>query len=336
MQKRKLGTIEVSPVGMGCMGFSHGYGAVPTEEYAIEAIRAAHDFGCDFFDTAETYGREQFFPGHNEQLVGKAIEPFRKEIVLATKLHIPTEEYNEVKDLERIIRRHLENSMKNLRTDYVDLYYLHRYSEDIGMEPVAQVMGNLIRDGLIRGWGVSQVGGELLRKAHEVTPVSAVQNLYNMLERDCEKEVLPYCEANGIGLVPFSPVASGFLSGKVTAETKFEGDDVRKFVPQLQKENLIANQPVLDILSRYAAEKNATNAQISMAWMLKKAPSIVPIPGSKNKERILENLGAWSVTLTDEEFDSMEAALSKVEVHGHWGNEESQHKTFSQNWRKTI
>lgn len=336
MQKRKLGTIEVSPVGMGCMGFSHGYGAVPTEEYAIEAIHAAHDFGCDFFDTAETYGREQFFPGHNEQLVGKAIESFRKEVVLATKLHIPTEEYNEVKDLERIIRRHLENSMKNLRTDYVDLYYLHRYNEDIGMEPVAQVMGNLIRDGLIRGWGVSQVGGELLRKAHEVTPVSAVQNLYNMLERDCEKEVLPYCEANGIGLVPFSPVASGFLSGKVTAETKFEGDDVRKFVPQLQRENLVANQPVLDILRRYAAEKNATNAQISMAWMLKKAPNIVPIPGSKNKERILENLGTWSVTLTDEEFDSLEAALSKVEVHGHRGNEESQHKTFSQNWRKTI
>lgn len=333
MDMRKLGKIKVSSIGMGCMGFSHGYGKVPSEEYAVNAIHAAHDFGCTFFDTAETYGREQFFPGHNEQLLGKAVEPFRKDIVVATKLHISSEEYCEEKDLNKIMRSHLEASMKNLRTDYVDLYYLHRYNEDIGMEPVAEVMGKLIQDGLIRGWGVSQVGVELLRKAHEITPVNAVQNLYNMLERDCEKDILPYCMEQGIGVVPFSPIASGFLSGKVTADTKFEGDDVRRFVPQLQKENLIANQPVLDILHRYAVEKNVTNAQISLAWMLKKYPNIVPIPGSKNKERILENLGAWNVQLSDAEFDSLETALDKVEVYGHRGHEESQQKSFSHNWR---
>ncbi len=333
MCKRLLGNIEVSSIGMGCMGFSHGYGKVPAEDYAIAAIRAAHDFGCTFFDTAETYGREQFFPGHNEQLLGKAVEPFRKNVVVATKLHVSSEEYFETKDLNKIIRCHLDASMQNLRTDYVDLYYLHRYNEDIEMESVADIMGKLIQEGLIRGWGVSQVGVDLLKKAHETTPVSAVQNLYNMLERDCEKDVLPYCMEYGIGVVPFSPIASGFLSGKVTADTKFEGDDVRQFVPQLQKDNLLANQPVLDILNRYAAEKGATNAQISLAWMLKKYPNIVPIPGSKNKERILENLGAWNVKLTNEEADSLEKALSVITIYGHRGHEESQQKSFSHNWR---
>ena len=154
--------------------------------------------------------------------------------------------------------------MKNLQTDYIDVYYLHRYNEDIGIEPVAEAMGKLIQDGLIGGWGVSQVGVDLLKKAHEITSVSVVQNLYNMLERDCEKEVLPYCVEHGIGLVPFSPIASGFLSGKVTADTKFEGDDVRKFVPQLQKDNLLANQPVLDILNQYAAEK--TQRTLRSRW----------------------------------------------------------------------
>lgn len=333
MYKRFLGKIEASSIGMGCMGFSHGYGTVPEESYSIDAIRAAYDYGCTFFDTAETYGREQFFPGHNEQLLGRAIVPFRKKIVIATKLHISSEEYFETRDLNKIIRSHLVASMKNLQTDYVDLYYLHRYNEDIGMEPVAKVMGDLIDEGLIGGWGVSQVGIDLLKKAHETTPVSAVQNLYNMLERDCEKDVIPYCMEHGIGVVPFSPIASGFLSGKVTADTKFEGDDVRKFVPQLQKENLIANQPILEIINQYAAQKGATSAQISLAWMLKKYPNIIPIPGSKNKERILENLGAWNVDLTDAEFENLEKALEQVKVYGHRGNEESQQKSFSHNWR---
>lgn len=334
MENRKLGNIEVSPIGMGCMGFSHGYGAVPEEEYAIDAIRSAYDFGCRMFDTAEAYGKEQFWAGHNEQLVGKAIEPFRKNIVLATKIHIGTEEYREDKDLYKTIRRHLEKSLENLRTDYVDLYYLHRVNEDIPVEDVAEVMGRLINEGLIRGWGMSQVDTDTLRRAHEVTPVSAVQNLYNMLERDCEETLIPFCIENNIGVVPFSPIASGFLSGKVTVNTKFEGDDVRKFVPQLSKENITANQPVIDLLNRFAEAKNATNAQISLAWMLKKYPNIVPIPGSKNKTRILENLGAWNVELSDEEFKELDDTLNSVKVYGHRGSVETQQKTFSNNWRK--
>lgn len=334
MKTRMIGKLEVSPIGMGCMGFSHGYGNVPEESYCTQAIQKAYNFGCTLFDTAEVYGQEMFYAGHNEQLVGKVIEPFRKKIVLATKFHIQTDEYGNGKTLYESIRKHLEASMKNLRTDYVDLYYLHRVNEQIATEEIAVVMGNLIGEGLIRGWGLSQVSSETLRNAHNVTPVSAVQNIYSMVERDCEKEIFPYCIENNIGVVPFSPIASGFLSGKVTTETKFEGDDVRKFVPQLSKENIIANQPILDVLAKYSVQKNATNAQISLAWMLHKYPNVVPIPGSKNQERILENLGAWNVDLTDEEFGAIEAALDACTVHGHRGHVESAQTIFSNNWTK--
>lgn len=334
MKTRFIGKLEVSPIGMGCMGFSHGYGQVPEESCSIEAIHKAHDFGCTFFDTAEAYGQEQFWAGHNEQLVGKALEPFRKDVVLATKLHIHPEETAD-RSVYEIVKGHLERSMKNLRTDYVDLYYLHRVNEGVPVEEVAEAMGRLIGEGLIRGWGMSQVHVMTLDKAHSVTPVTAVQNLYNMLERDCEEDIFPYCLENHIGVVPFSPIASGFLSGKITAETKFEEkDDVRNWVPQLQKENIAANQPVLDVLAKYAAEKNATNAQISLAWMLHKYPNCVPIPGSKNQGRILENLGGWNVQLTDGEFANLESALNACTIHGHRGHVETEGNSFSKNWRK--
>ena len=316
MKTRQLRDLTVSEIGMGCMGFSHGYGKVPDEDYSIEAIRKAYDYGCTFFDTAEVYGMQQFEKGHNERLVGKAIEPFRKKIILATKLHIDTDEVKTDGSLYNTIRRHLEASLQKLRTDYIDLYYLHRINPDIPVEDVADVMGRFIKDGLIRGWGLSMVNKELLERANKVTPVSAVQNIYSMLDRDYEKKVIPYCAENNIGFVAFSPIASGFLSGKVTTETKFGFDDVRTWVPQMKKENIIANQPVLDLISSYANQKNATNAQIALAWMLKKYPHIVPIPGSKNQERILENLGAWKTELTDDEFEALDAALSKIAVHG--------------------
>ncbi len=327
MKSRTIKSLTVSPIGMGCMGFSHGYGKVPEESYAIDAIRKAHDFGCNFFDTAETYGREQFFPGHNEQLVGKAVEPFRKDIILATKLHIATEE-TENKALYDVIREHLEKSMRNLRTDYVDLYYLHRINEDLSLQEIAAVMGKLRQEGLIREWGLSQVNAKQIKEADDVAPVGAVQNLYSMVERDCEIDVFPYCLEHNIAVVPFSPIASGFLSGKVTTETKFEGDDVRKFVPQLSKENINANQPVLDLLKTYATEKNATNAQISLAWMLKKYDNCIPIPGSKSIDHILENLNGWNVELT-----KLDNALNTIEIHGHRGIAETQQHTFSNNWR---
>lgn len=331
MEYRNVKSLQVSPIGMGCMGFSHGYGKVPEEPYAVEAIQKAYQFGCTLFDTAEGYGKEQFYPGHNEQLVGKAVEPFRKEIVLATKLHIKPEEIADT-TLYEAIRRHLEASMKNLRTDYIDLYYLHRVNEKIPVEDVAAVMGKLKQEGLIREWGLSQVSAETLDKANRVAPVAAVQNLYSMLERDCEQDIFPYCQEHDICVVPFSPIASGFLSGKVTTEMKFEGDDVRKWVPQLSKENILANQPILDVLNRFAAAKGATNAQISLAWMLHKYPNVVPIPGSKNQERILENLGAWNVVLTDAEFAELEAALNACKVYGHRGHVESEQQTFGNHW----
>ena len=221
MDKRKLGQLEVSPIGMGCMGFSHGYGQVPPEAYAIEAIRGAYDYGCTHFDTAEAYGKEQFYAGHNEELVGKAIEPFRKKVVLATKFHIGELSKPDETNLYREVRRHLEDSMSRLRTDYIDLYYLHRISEAVRLEDVATVMGRLIQEGLIRGWGLSQVSADQIRAAHKITPLSAVQNIYSMVERDCETEIFPVCLEKGIGVVPFSPIASGFLSGKVTAQEQF-------------------------------------------------------------------------------------------------------------------
>ncbi len=326
MEMRKLGEIEVSPIGMGCMSLSHGYGEIPSHEYSVEAIRKAYEFGCTFFDTAEGYDPNMLpeSRGHNEKIVGEAVQAFRQKVVLATKLHIDAEQARE-KGLENVMREHLIDSMWRMQTDYVDLYYLHRINPAIPVEEVAGVMGKLISDGLIRGWGLSQVDVDTIERAHAVTPLSAVQNIYSMVERGVEDAVIPYCMEHNISVVPFSPIASGFLSGKVTAETDFShSDDVRKFVPQLRKENLAANQPILDLLEQYAERKNATKAQISLSWMLHKYPNVVPIPGSKNQERILENLGAWNVALTDEEFTALEAALAKIPVQGHRGFVEQQ------------
>lgn len=332
MENRKLGNIEVSPIGMGCMAFSHGYGQIPSREYAIEAIRMAYDHGCNFFDTAEVYGNVLYWEHHNEEILGEALKDVRKNCVIATKLHIHDDEVNE--DMYDVCRRHLEASMKALQTDYVDLYYLHRINTQVEVERVAAAMGKLIEEGMIRGWGLSQVDEETIRRAHEVTPVSAVQNLYNMMERDCETNTFPYCLEHGIGVVPFSPIASGFLSGKISADTQFEKtDDVRNFVPQLTKENIVANMPVIDLLNRFSQAKGATNAQISMAWMLKKYPNVVPIPGSKNKGRIIENLDAWNVELSDEEFRELEEALNAIEIHGHRGNVQVQGQPMS-SWGK--
>lgn len=323
MQKRMIGWLEVSAVGMGCMGFSHGYGKIPTEAESIAAIRAAQAYGCTFFDTAEVYSPNLQGIGHNERIVGKALAPVRGEVVLASKLFLPTEEAKR-DGVTATLRRHLEGTLERLQTDYLDLYYLHHVNPEIPVEEVAEGMGALIRAGLIRGWGLSNVGVESIEKAHAVTPVTAVQNLYSMLERDCEAEVLPFCRAQGIGFVPFSPIASGFLSGKITPETAFDKeDDVRNWVPQLSKENVRANQPIAEMLRGFAAEKQATPAQLSLAWMLKKYPHVVPIPGSKNRERILENLGAAAVTLTDAEFAALEAALDRHTVHGHRGGLET-------------
>lgn len=316
MKMRQLGSLSVSEIGMGCMGFSHGYGKIPSEDYSIEAIRKALDYGCNFLDTSEAYGPYMMQTGHNEKIVGKAIKGRRKDVVLATKMFIGTGEVKRGGFTYDALRKHLEASLKRLQTDYVDLYYLHRINQSVPVEYVAEGMGRLVAEGMIRGWGLSMVTTDFIDRAHRVTPVSAVQNIYSMMERDYEKKVIPYCQKNNIGFVSFSPIASGYLSGRVTTETKFSGDDVRKWVPQLRRNNIIANQPFLDLVTDMAERKQATNAQISLAWMLHKYPHVVPIPGSKNQERILENLGAWKVELSDEEFQELEGALSHMQVFG--------------------
>ena len=316
VKTRMLRDIEVSEVGMGCMAFSHGYGKIPDEDYSIAAIRNAYDHGCTFFDTAEVYSPNLQGIGHNERIVGKALQPVREKVVLATKLMLPGMNFGSV---YQTIRKHLEGSLERLQTGYVDLYYLHRMSHT-PVEKVAEAMGRLIDDGLIRGWGLSQVDVDVIDRAQRVTPLSAIQNIYSMVERDSEAEIIPYCIGHRIGFVPFSPIASGLLSGKITPDTQFErNDDVRNWVPQLSRRNIEGNQPIVELLRAFAEKKKATPAQISLAWMLHKYPNVVPIPGSKNRERIVENLNASQVQLTEEEFAALEEELSTLRVYGHRG-----------------
>ena len=313
-----LRDVEVSEVGMGCMAFSHGYGKIPDEHYSIEAIRGAYEHGCTFFDTAEVYGPNlsPLHRGHNERIVGKALADVRDQVVIATKM-MPSGGLG--RDVYRTLRRHLEESLGRLQTDYVDLYYIHR-SGGIDIEEAAEAMGRLIDDGLIRGWGLSQVDVDVIDRAQRVTPLSAIQNIYSMVERDSEERIIPYCEEHDIGFVPFSPIASGLLSGKITAQTKFEKrDDVRNWVPQLSKRNIEGNQPIIDLLAEYAELKGCTSAQVSLAWMLHKWTNVVPIPGSKNKGRIIENLDSANVELSDAELASLQTALDECIVYGHLG-----------------
>lgn len=320
MKKRKLRDLEVSAVGLGIMGMSHGYGTVPDRTEAIALIRQAYEMGCTFFDTAEGYGA-----GENERILGEALKPFRSEVIIATKFggpriegnHLGVQEYTPAE-----IKQHCEASLKRLGTDHIDLYYQHRVSKEVTPEEVAGCMGELIKEGKILAWGQSMATSEEIRRANTVTPLSAVQSEYSIMERSVEKDVLPVCEELGIGFVPFAPLASGFLSGKVQSGMKYEGDDVRRVITRFSDENIRANQPLLDLLSKFAEEKEATPAQISLAWMLHKKDFIVPIPGSRKIERIHENLGAADVELTEDEFQQIERELSKIEIYGNRTDED--------------
>lgn len=337
MKRRKIRSLSVSEIGMGCMGFSHGYGQIPEKGYAEEAIREAFGYGCNFFDTADGYGKELYYPGHNEEIVGRAVKGFRNEAVIATKLHIRQETVRACGSVYAAVRRHLEQSLKNLQTGYVDLYYLHRINTEVDYLEVADAMGRLIREGLIREWGLSAVDKPQIEAAHAVTPVGAVQNIYSMVERTSEQAVIPFCTEKGIAFVPFSPVASGLLSGKVTPQTEFgKVDDVRVWVPQLKPENIAGNMPVVEMLKSFASEKHVTPAQVSLAWMLRKYPHVVPIPGSKNKARILENLRASEVELTGEDFKRLESKLVRLPVYGIRGHVETEQTSFGNNWSKTT
>ena len=321
MKYRKLRDLEVSAIGMGCMGFSHGYGALPTEDDTIKMIQYAFDKGCTFFDTAENYG-----PFLNEELVGKAVKPFRDKIILATKFSPFTQPTQTAKEkLSREgIREAVEGSLKRLQTDYIDLYYEHRVPLDSNVEEVAEIMGELIKEGKIRGWGQSQSTEEQIRKAHAVTPLTAIQSEYSMMERMFEKDVIPTCKELNIGFVPFSPLASGFLSGKYDKDTQYKGDDVRLAITRFIPENVVKNQPLLDMLKDIASAKNSTPAQISLAWMLYKYDFLAPIPGMRKYERIDENLGAAEVELTEDEFKNIEAELEKITIYGNRTDEDIQ------------
>lgn len=312
MKTRKLRNIEVSEIGYGCMGFSHGYGALPPKEDVIRLIRMAYDMGCTHFDTAEGYGE-----GANEELVGEALAPIRHKVTIATKLHLFSSE-----NLERQIENRLDASLKRLCTDYVDLYYQHRNEAGVQPEEVAGIMGKLIQKGKIRGWGQSMTTAEEIQRANAVTPLSAVQSEYSMMERMFEKDVIPTCGELGIGFVAFSPMASGFLSGKYKKTDVYTGDDVRRVITRFAPENVEANQPLLLMLQRFAEKKHATPAQISLAWMLHKYSFVVPIPGMRKEERLKENFGAAEISLTDNEFNEIEKALSNIVIHGNRTDED--------------
>jgi aryl-alcohol dehydrogenase-like predicted oxidoreductase len=315
MKSRKLGSLEVSAIGLGAMGFSHGYGPGPSDDESIDLMRKAFDFGCTFFDTAEVYA-----DGENERLLGRALAPIRDQVVIATKLHL--DDAMTRAEVSTRIHAHLEASLARLGVEHVELYYQHRVSDAIPVEDVAAAMGELIDEGKILGWGQSQATEPQIRAAHAVTPLTAIQSEYSMMERMFEADVIPACEELGIGFVPFSPLASGFLSGKVSANDTYTGDDVRRVITRFDKDNIRANQPLLDLLNRFADEKGATPAQISLAWMLHGEDFIVPIPGSRKLERIEENLGAADVELTDDEFTLLQGELGEIGLHGNRTDED--------------
>jgi len=309
MKTRQLGQISVSAIGYGSMGFSFGYGPGAGEAEAIDLIRQAYEQGCTHFDTAEGYGN-----GENERLLGQALAPMRDQVTLATKFLITGEPTPA--ELVRELRGRVENSLRRLKTDYIDLYYQHRIPATIPVEPVAEVMGALISEGKIRGWGQSASTAEQIRAAHAIAPISAVQSEYSLMERAVEHQVLPTCEELGIGFVAYSPLANGFLSGRYTAESTYQGMDVRRVITRYTPENIRANQPVLDLLKTFAERTGSTPAQISLAWLLHKKPFIVPIPGGRRPERIAENLSAADTTISPDEFDEMETALSTLTIFG--------------------
>ena len=314
MQKRKLGksNLEVSALGLGCMGLSFGYGPATERQPAITLIRAAFDHGVTFFDTAEAYG-----PFLNEEVVGEALEPFRKEVVIATKFGfkdgIPT---NGLDSRPERIRAVADAALKRLRTDVIDLFYQHRVDPAVPIEDVAGAVKDLIAQGKVKHFGMSEAGVESIRRAHAVQPVAALQSEYSLWWREPENEILPLLEELGIGFVPFSPLGKGFLTGAINENTAFDATDFRNTVPRFSAENRKANQALVEVLGRIAAQKNVTNAQIAIAWLLAQRPWIVPIPGTTKLHRLEENIGGAAVQLSSEDLQEIHEAVSQIAVQG--------------------
>ena len=316
MQKRKLGknNLEVSAIGFGAMGMSQSYGPAGTREESIAVLRAAVERGVTFFDTAEIYGA-----GHNEELVGEALEPFKGRVVIATKFGFKDPASGPGAGLDsspKRIRQVVETSLKRLRVDAIDLLYQHRVDPAIPIEDVSGAVKNLINEGKVKHFGLSEASARTISRANAVQPVTAVQSEYSLWWREPEKEILPTCEELGIGFVPFSPLGKGFLTGKIDETTKFDSTDFRNTVPRFTPENRKANQAVVDVLARIAQRKKATPGQIALAWLLAQKPWIVPIPGTRKIERLDENIGAASVELTPSDLGEIEDAASRIAVQG--------------------
>lgn len=314
MKTRKLGTqgLEVSEIGLGCMGMSFGYGTSISESEAGALIRQAFDGGVTFFDTAEVYG-----PFTNEEVVGKGIAPFRDRVVVATKFGFRNGNAAEGLDSSPAnIRKVADESLRRLQTDHIDLFYQHRVDPNVPIEDVAGTVKDLIAEGKVKYFGLSEAGTDIIRRAHAVQPVSALQSEYSMWWREPEAEILPRLEELGIGFVPFSPLGKGFLTGAFNADTTFAAGDFRATVPRLQQEALKTNLALLDVIEQMAQAKQATKAQIALAWVLAQKPWIVPIPGTTKAHRLAENLGAVQVTLDSGDLQRLDAALKAVPIVG--------------------
>ena len=314
IQKRKLGNtgLEVSALGLGCMGLSFGYGPETTKADAIKLIRRAFELGVTFFDTAEAYG-----PFKNEELLGEALQPFRDQIAIATKFGFEKGDSKVgMNSKPENIRNVAEAALKRLKTDRIDLFYQHRVDPNVPIEDVAGTVKELIKEGKVKHFGLSEAGVQTIRRAHAVQPLAALQSEYSLWWREPEKEILPTLEELGIGFVPFSPLGKGFLTGAINENTKFDSTDFRNVVPRFAPENRKANQVVVDMLHQFAKVKNATPAQIALAWVLAQKPWIVPIPGTTKLHRLEENLQAAAIELTTDDLHEIENAASNIAVQG--------------------
>jgi len=313
MEKRTLGNsgLKVSALGMGCMGLSFGYGPATDKESAIKLIREAYEQGITFFDTAEAYGIA------NEKLVGEALAPFRKEVVIATKFGFKDGNATLGQDSRpEHIRAVAEESLRRLKTEVIDLFYQHRVDPNVPMEEVAGTVKDLIAEGKVKHFGLSEAGAESIRKAHAVQPVTALQSEYSIWWREPELEIIPTLEELGIGFVPFSPLGKGFLTGAITENTKFDATDFRNIVPRFTEENRKANQKLVDLLGAIAQQKNATPAQIALGWLLAQKPWIAPIPGTTKSHRLTENIGGASIVLSAGDIQAIDDAFAKTNVQG--------------------
>lgn len=314
MKTRKLGNsgLEVSELGLGCMGLTYGYGPATNEKDAIALIEKAVDMGISFFDTAEAYTQ-----GANEALLGKALKPYRNKVVIATKFGFKNGVAMEgVDSRPERIKSVVENSLRLLQTDVIDLLYQHRVDPNVPIEDVAGTVKDLVQQGKVKHFGLSEAGVQSIRKAHAVLPVAALQSEYSLWWREPEKEILPTLEELGIGFVPFSPLGKGFLTGSINENTQFDKTDFRNMVPRFSEENRKANQTVVDLLKSIAAEKSATPAQVALAWLLAQKPYIVPIPGTTKLHRLEENIAAVNIQLTPAELTNIASAAAKIEIQG--------------------